>query len=71
MQRKSWSDYSALFMLGGFALSSMGDETWKTVGVSAEAQLTQEKQPPLCDKKGQFSERDPPEVKTWTTRHVE
>ena len=36
-----------LFMVGGFASSSMGDETPETAGVSAEVQLTREKQP-LC-----------------------
>lgn len=29
-----------LFMVGGFALSSLGDETPKTAGPSAKAQLT-------------------------------
>ena len=55
-RRKSQSGHSALFMVGGFALSSMGDETPKTAGVSAEVQLTREKQPPLRDEKGRFSQ---------------
>ena len=46
-------------MVGGFALSSMGDETAKTAGVSAEVQLTREKQPPLRDEKGRFSQKKP------------
>ena len=46
-------------MVGGFALSSISDETPKTPGVSAEVQLTREKQPPLLDKKGQFSQKKP------------
>ena len=58
-QRKSQSGHGALFMVGGFALSSIGDETPKTAGVSAEVQLTREKQPPLLDKKGRFSQKKP------------
>ena len=54
-RRKSQSGHGALFMVGGFALSSLGDETAEAVGVSAEAQLTPETQPPLRDEKGQFS----------------
>ena len=46
-------------MVGGFALSSISDETPKTAGVSAEVQLTREKQPPLLDKKGRFSQKKP------------
>ena len=46
-------------MVGGFALSSIGGETPKTAGVSAEVQLTREKQPPLLDKKGRFSQKKP------------
>ena len=46
-------------MVGGFALSSISDETPKTAGVSAEVQLTREKQPPLRDEKGRFSQKKP------------
>ena len=46
-----------LFMFGRFALTSMCDETPKTAGVSAELQLTWEKQPPLRDEKGRFSQK--------------
>ena len=46
-------------MVGGFDLSPMGDETPKTAGVSAEVQLTWEKQPPLSDEKGRFSQKKP------------
>ena len=46
-------------MVGGFALSSLGDETPKTAGVSAEVQLTRQKQPPLRDEKGRFSRKKP------------
>jgi len=45
------------FMVGGFALSSLDDETPKTAGESAEAQLTPEIQPPLRDENGRFSRR--------------
>ena len=34
-RRKLQSGHGALFMVGGFALSSLGDETPKTAGVSA------------------------------------
>ena len=37
-------------------MDSMGDETPKTAGVSTEVQLTREKQPPLRDEKGRFSQ---------------
>ena len=47
------------FMVRGFASSSMGDETPKTAGVSAEVQLTRKKQPPLLDEKGWFSQKKP------------
>ena len=46
-------------MVGGFALSSMGDETPKKAGVSAEVQPTREKQPPVRDEKGRFSQKKP------------
>jgi len=46
-------------MVGGFALSSLGDETPEAAGVSAEVQLTPEKQPPLRDEEGQFSRKKP------------
>lgn len=36
-----------LFMVGGFALSSLGNETPKTAGLSAKAQLRPEIQPHL------------------------
>ena len=42
-RRKSQSGHSALFMVGGFALSSMSDETPKKAGVSSEVQPTREK----------------------------
>lgn len=58
-RRKSQSGHGALFMVGGFALSSLGDETPKTAGASARAQLTPEKQPPLRDEKGRFSGKKP------------
>jgi len=54
-RRKSQSGHGVLFMVGGFALSSLDDETPKTAGVSVEAQLTPETQPPLRDEKGRFS----------------
>jgi len=47
MRRKSQSGHGVLFMVGGFALSSLGDETLKTAGLSAKAQLTPEIQPHL------------------------
>ena len=53
-RRKSQSGHGVLFMVGGFALSSLGDETPKIAGVSAKAQLTPEK-PPLRYEKGRFS----------------
>ena len=46
-------------MFGGFALSSMADETPKTAGVSAEVQLTRQKPLPLRDEKGRFSQKKP------------
>lgn len=58
-RRKSQSGHGVLFMVGGFALSSLGDETPKTAGVSAKAQLTPETQPPLRDEKGRFSRKKP------------
>lgn len=58
-RRKLQSGHGALFMVGGFALSSLGDETPKTAGVSAEVQLIREKQPPLRDEKGRFSRKKP------------
>ena len=59
MQRKSQSGHGVLFMVGGFALSSPGDETPKTAGESAKAQLTPETQPPLRDENGRFSRKKP------------
>ena len=59
VQRKSQNSHGALFMVGGFALSSISGETPKTAGVSAEVQLTREKQPPLRDEKGRFSQKKP------------
>ena len=44
-------------MVGGFTLSSLGNETPKTSGVSSTAHLTPEKQPPLRDEKGWFSRK--------------
>ena len=35
-RRKSQSGHGALFMVGGFALSSLGDETPEAAGVCAE-----------------------------------
>lgn len=57
-RRKSQSGHGALFMVGGFALSSLGDETPKTAGVSTEVQLTPEKQP-LRDENGRFARKKP------------
>lgn len=54
-RRKSQSGHGALFMVGGFALSSLSDETPEAAGVSAEGQLTPEMKPPLRDEKGRFS----------------
>lgn len=51
------SGHCALFMVGGFALSSQGDETPEAAGVPAEGQLTPETQPPLRDEKGRFSRK--------------
>ena len=59
-RRRSQSGHGALFMVRGFASSSMGDETPKTAGVSAEVQLTQEKPTPLRDGKGLFSQKQSP-----------
>lgn len=58
-QRKSQSSHGALFMVGGFALSSMSYEKLQTAGVSAEVHLPPEKQPPLRDEKGWFSQKKP------------
>ena len=58
-RKKSQSGHGVLFMVGGFAFSSLGDETPKTAGMSAKAQLTPEKQPSLRDKKGRFSRKEP------------
>ena len=54
-RRKSQSGHGVLFMVRGFVLSSLGDETPKTTGMSPKAQVTTEKQPPLRDGKGRFS----------------
>ena len=54
-------------MVGGFALSSISDETPKTAGVSAEVQLTREKQP-LRDEKGRFSQKKPTRGKNTDDR---
>ena len=48
--------HGVLFTIGGFALSSLGDET---AGMSAKAQLIPQKQPPLSDQKGRFSRQQP------------
>ena len=53
-RRKSQSGQGALFMVGGFALSSLSDETPEAAGVSA---LTPEMKPPLRDEKGRFSRK--------------
>jgi len=58
-RRKSQSGHGVLFMVGGFALSSLGDETLKTAEESAKAQLTPETKPPLRDEKGRFSRKKP------------
>ena len=58
-RRKSQSGHDALFTVGGFALSSMGDETPKKAGVSAEVQTTREKRPSFHDEKGRFSQKKP------------
>lgn len=45
-RRKSLSGHNAVpFMVGGFALSSPGDETPKTCGVSSKAYLTPQRNP--------------------------
>ena len=44
-------------MVGGSALSSLGDETPEATGVSAALQLTPETQPPLRDENGRFSRK--------------
>ena len=56
-RRKSQSGHGALFMVGGFALGSLGDETPEAAGVCAEGQLTPETQPALRDEKGRFSRK--------------
>ena len=56
-RRESHSGDGVVFTVGGFALSSLGDETPKTSGMSAKAQLTPDKQPPLRDEKGRFSRK--------------
>ena len=58
-RRKSQSGHGALFVVGGFALCSLGDETPEAAGVCAEleGQLTPETQPPLRDEKGRFSRK--------------
>ena len=58
-RRKSQSGHGALFMVGGFALGSLGDETPEAAGVCAEleGQMTPETQPPLRDEKGRFSRK--------------
>ena len=58
-RRKSQRSHGALFMVGGFALSSMIDETPKKAGVSSEVQPTREKQPLVRDEKGRFSQKKP------------
>jgi len=65
---KSQSGHSVLLMVGGFALSSLGDETPKTAGVSAKAQLTPETQPPSRDKKGRFSRKKPTQSENMDDR---
>ena len=51
----------------------MGDETPKKAGMSAEVQLTREKQPPLRDEKGRFSQKKPTrsgntDIRTWRVK---
>ena len=58
-RRKSQSGHGVLFMVGGFVLSSLGDETPKTTGMSPKAQVTPEKQPALRDGRGRFSGKKP------------
>ena len=58
-RRRSQSGYGALFTVGGFALSSMSDETPKKAEVSAEVQPTRE-QPPARDEKGRFGSQKKP-----------
>ena len=58
-RRKSQSGHGLLFMVGGFALSSLADETPEAAGVSAELQLTPETQPPWRDENGRFSRKKP------------
>ena len=66
-RRKSQSAHGALFMVGGFVLSSMGDETLKTAGVTVEARLTGENNHHCVTKRGRFSQKNPLEVETRTT----
>ena len=66
-RRKSQSGHGALFMVGGFALSSLGDETPKTAGVSAKAQLTPEKTTIAMTKRVGSHERNPLEVENRMT----
>ena len=56
-RRNSQRSHSALFMVRGFALSSLGDEAPEAAGASAEGQLTPKTQPPFRDKKGRFSQK--------------
>ena len=58
-RRESQSGHGVLFMIGGFALSSLGDETPKRAVMSPRAQVTPDKQPPLRDGKGRFSRKKP------------
>ena len=59
-------------MVGGFALSSLRDETPKTAEESAKAQLTPETQPPLRDENGRFSRRKPTRSEnTYRTRGMQ
>ena len=67
-RRKSRSGHGILFMVGGFALSSLDDETPKTAGVSAKVQLAPETQPPLRDENGRFSRKKPTQSRNTDDR---
>ena len=58
--RRKWrSDHGVPFLVGGFALSSLSNETPKTAGMSEKAQLIPEKQSPMRGEKGRFSREKP------------
>ena len=65
---KSQSGHGALFMVRGFALCSLGNETPEAAGLSAEGQLKPKTQPPLRDEKGRFSRK---KKVRWIVRSAE